>query len=272
MEFVTPKVFHLAGTALDPVGVQGYLTEIGASEWTTDTESDGEKLIEIAGKSCYKSFHEDLNANLTRVRTNNNAKYLENILNVKHGSVIEHVCDTYAYVGVSRVFTHETVRHRLAGYSQESLRFVRLTELKAYFPDVFKTPFLDDNGITSTDEDELRDLFRGTFEYLEDIQLRLANMLDLDGLQSFAVKKKLTSAMRRLAPIGLATAIIMTTNARTWRHILQMRTHGSAEEEMRKVMVEVFYDLVKRYPSIYQDHQIEEVEGIEQISFLNEKV
>ena len=40
----------------------------------------------------------------------------------------------------------------------------------------------------------------------------------------FHVKKEVTSALRRLAPIGLSTDIIWTANARTLRHVIEMRT------------------------------------------------
>lgn len=281
MKFVRPKVFHLAGTSVDKTGLNQYLHAVGAPDWRSNATSDGELLIEVAGKSCYKSFHEDLNANLTRVRTDDNKGYLLNMANQKHGSVFEHVYDTYALVGVSRVLTHELVRHRIADYSQESLRFVRLTELSAYFPQAFGDEFLgaintylleqglDPLGISSS---YLREFMQETFEYLEDRQLQLANDLRLDDLKSFHMKKKLTSGMRRLAPIGLATVVIMTSNARNWRHVIKNRTDAGAEEEIRLVMGDIFADLRSRYPSIYQDARVEIIDYLPQVTFKHEKI
>ena len=275
MEFIqAPKVFHLAGTGIDTTGLDAYLKHIGVEDWETDVMSDAEILIEVCGKTCYKAFSADLNANLTKVRESDNKRYIGNILNQKHGSVLEHVYDTYVLVGVSRVLTHEMVRHRLANYSQESLRFVRLTDLEAYFPDCFKQQFLNGLNISPEQVDEgwLRGKMENVFEYLEDVQLELANKLNLDNLKNFDKKKKLTSAMRRLAPIGLATTIIMTTNPRNWRHIITQRTNRHAEEEIRRVTTDIFQDLYERYPNIYQDYLIEEVDGITEITFINEKV
>lgn len=269
MEFTTPRVFHLAGTAIDYGGLRSYLAHIGAEGWDTDARSAGEILTEVAGKLCYRSFHEDLNANLTKVRRMDNAGYLDNILKHQHGAVLEHVSDTYVLVGVSRVLTHEMVRHRLCGFSQESLRFVRLTELQAYFPDVFGDGFLADQFGAEAPalSNELRRGMRATFEYLEDVQLQLANRLDLDGLRSFERKKKLTSAMRRLAPIGLATTLMMTTNARNWRHIIAQRTSRHAEEEIRKVAARIYRDQQRRHPNIYQDAEEAEVDGVVEVTF-----
>ena len=62
-------------------------------------------------------------------------------------------------------------------------------------------------------------------EQLEEFQVSAAAELGIDdeGVP-FHVKKEVTSALRRLAPIGLSTDIIWTANARTLRHVIEMRT------------------------------------------------
>lgn len=281
MKFVTPKVFHVAQTRIIQDQLQDYLTAIGAPGWTTNATSDAEKIIEVAGKTCYKSFSADLNPNLTRVREMDNEGYIGNsILDKAHGSVLEHACDTFVFINVSRIFTHELVRHRLAGYSQESLRFVRLTDLGMYYPEAFKQPFLDEisealkaEGVNiGTSEDKLRNLFRRVVQYLEDVQIDLAVDLQLDKLKNFSLKKKLTSAMRRLAPEGLATVIITTANHRTWRFVIQQRTSCAAEEEIRLVYGAVFERMRSIYPSIYQDATVTVVDGLLEVVFRNHKV
>ena len=260
MKIVTPQIFHLANTSIDTEGHVGFLRSQEATDWETDSDTGSEYLIEMAGRMCYKSWRPDLNPNVIRVRQGNK-QYIGNILKQKHGSVLEHAYDTFAFVDVSRVFTHEVVRHRLANYSQESLRFVRLTELKAYYPEVFK------NVVTA----EVEHIFNETFKTLEDIQRKLAEVLDLDNM-NFNDKKKFTSAMRRLAPIGLATNIIMTTNHRNWRHIIQMRTNRHAEEEIRLVFDLVAEYMRDHYPAIYQDMHHEYIDGADEYTFENEKV
>lgn len=277
MEFTSPKVFHLASTALNHNGVKDYLQEIKVPEWTTNAQSDGEALIEIGGKGCYKSFSLDLNRNLTRIREGDNENYIKkSIIETGHGSVLEHVHDTFALVGVSRILTHELVRHRIANYSQESLRFVRLTELRAYFPDAFKDKFLarirnflHEKGLGDliTSEAALRRRMQNVFELLEQNQLELANELRLDDLESFGDKKRLTSAMRRMAPMGLATAVMMTANLRQWRLIIEKRTNGAAEEEIRKATYDVFVLLSQRYRAVFADAQVEVVNDLPQVTF-----
>lgn len=277
MEFIRPKVFNIAGTTLVNDQVDLMLKEIGAEGWTTNATSDGQKLIEIAGKGCYKSFNVDLNANLTRVRENRNEEYIQDgIIAVEHGSVLEHVYESFAMVGVTRVLTHEVVRHRIASFSQESLRFVRLTALRAFFPGVFSDDFLDRiNKHLESDgkeplkinEEGLRKKMTEVFEFLEDTQLEIGEMLQLDNLNSFGDKKKLTSAMRRMAPIGLATSILMTTNLRQWREIIAKRSSRHAEEEIRIVAADIFKCLMAKHPAVFKDGVIEIVDGLEEITF-----
>ena len=69
--------------------------------------------------------------------------------------------------------------------------------------------------------------------------------LDDDGVP-FAVKKEVTSALRRLAPLGLCTDIVWTANARTLRHVIEMRTAPGAEEELRLVFAQVAELMVAR--------------------------
>lgn len=288
MQFISPAIYHIAQTTTDNEGLADMLRHIGAPGWQSD-EEDGQLLIEVAGKFCYKSFSLDLNPNLRRIRQGSNREYIgEAIIKPKHGSVMEHVQDSYACIDVSRVFTHELVRHRIAGFSQESLRFVRLTELRAYLPTVFQAPFLQkakDSLIAAGKrahprgledphwvEKQLRNTFQRVFEYLEQTQFELTQLLQLDDLDSFGDKKKLTSGMRRLAPIGLATGIIMSANIRTWRHVIEMRTNAAAEEEIRLVFGEIYDDMKDRYPNAFQDAKEETIDGLKQVTFASSKI
>jgi thymidylate synthase (FAD) len=91
-------------------------------------------------------------------------------------------------------------------------------------------------------------------ERLEEFQVSAAKELgiDSDGVP-FHVKKEVTSALRRLAPIGLSTDIIWTANARTLRHVIEMRTAEGAEEELRSVFDTVARIMQVEAPSLFQD-------------------
>ena len=247
MKFVKPKVFLIATTRVNDNRVADWLDHLGASDWETDAITGAELLIELAGRRCYKAFGTELNPNISMVRKGNQG-YINNILKSRHGSVLEHAHVTFAIENVTRVFTHEVVRHRLCNFSQESLRFVRPTSLDAYFPSIYTA------HLTSNDAHRVKDLFRGAFESLEDFQRKLIEIcgMDKEGLP-FSVKKLIQSANRRLMPIGMSTGIIVTSNHHNWRHLIEMRTAAFAEEEIKIVFGDIAKDLHSMFPSIYQD-------------------
>ena len=240
MKQVEPQVFLLARPAINEKGLAAYLQAVGAKEWATDAPSAGEKLIEVAGRSCYRSFEPGLNPNVTKIREGSKT-YLENILRVKHGSVLEHANWTFAFFNVSRIFTHELVRHRAGtAISQESLRFVRLTEIGMWLP-----PEIRENP-------EALAIFEEAVAGSEKAQQRLAEVLEIEG-RPFHEKKVLTSAMRRVAPDGIATTIIWTANARTLRWVIETRTEPGAEVEIRIVFGKVAEIMTREAPNLFGD-------------------
>lgn len=261
MHKVEPKVFLIGETRIIEEGLQAYLKHISVPEWNSDAPTDTERLIEIYGRLCYRSFKPGLNPNVTKIR-DRNSDYINNILNVKHGSVIEHPVLNFIFADVSRVFTHELVRHRVGvGISQESLRFVRLEDLGQWLPTVIR------------ENERAVEIFAKTFEELEQLQLKLAQLFELDSLgKPFSEKKIITSAMRRIAPLGLATTIGWSANPRTIRWVLEMRTHPSAEEEIRLVFGQLGKIVTQRYPNLFSDFTPDMVDGHPWYKSKNSKV
>ncbi len=133
MHETTPSVFLIARPSIDVEGMRGYLADVGGESWLTrrleesgGAPNGGELIVEFGGRACYRSWEPGLNPNVTKVRTDQR-EYFANILRSAHGSVLEHANYSFALRNVSRVFTHELVRHRAgSAFSQESLRYVRL--------------------------------------------------------------------------------------------------------------------------------------------------
>src|SRR5262245_4075996 len=243
MRETQPKVWLIARPEFDWDVVGQYLATIDGEDWlnrqAAGHSSDAETLVEFGGRLCYRSWKPGLNANVTKVREDSGA-YLENILRSKHGSVLEHASFTFVFQDVSRVFTHELVRHRAGvAISQESLRYVRLTDLGFRIPEVLESK---------------REQIVALVENLEEFQVEAAADLGLDdeGVP-FHVKKEVTSALRRLAPLGLSTSIMWTANVRTLRHVLDMRTAPGAEEEIRYVFNLVGKIMLDECPLLFQD-------------------
>ena len=246
MHETTPQVFLIARPSIDVEGVRGYLADVGGESWlqrrleeADGAPNGGELIVEFGGRACYRSWEPGLNANVTRVRSDQR-EYFANILRSAHGSVMEHANYSFALRNVSRVFTHELVRHRAgSAFSQESLRYVRLTDIGFRVP-----PALE----------PVREQVLSIVEQLEEFQLTAAAELGIDdeGVP-FHVKKEVTSALRRLAPIGLSTDIVWTANVRTLRHVIEMRTAPGAEEELRLVFDVIARIMQAEAPGLFQD-------------------
>jgi thymidylate synthase (FAD) len=251
MHETTPQVFLIARPSIDVEGIRGYLADVGGESWLDrrleeagGAPNGGELIVEFGGRACYRSWEPGLNANVTRVRTDQR-EYFANILRSAHGSVMEHANYSFAIRNCSRVFTHELVRHRAgSAFSQESLRYVRLTDIGFRVP-----PALE----------PVREQVLSIVEQLEQFQVTAAAELGIDeeGVP-FHVKKEVTSALRRLAPIGLSTDIVWTANVRTLRHVIEMRTAPGAEEELRLVFDVIARIMQTEAPGLFQDFALDE--------------
>lgn len=248
MRKVKAEVYLIAQPQVDYSEVSNYLLAVGVEDpegsvINTMPDEDGEALVMIGGKLCYRSWLTGLNANVTKIREDPE-EYLGNILKSGHGSVLEHANYSFILHNVSRVLTHEIVRHRAGvAVSQESLRFVRLTDIPFWFPDwVMDEPALYEEAIQ-------------VLNVLENFQQYMAEHFGLDDSGvSFAEKKAKTSFMRRFAPEGVTTSLMATINIRALRHIIYMRTALGAEEEIRIVCDKIAEKTLAVAPNLMQDY------------------
>jgi thymidylate synthase (FAD) len=240
---VNIDVFPIAKTMVDRAEVAKWLERIGADEYEVpdaSVASDPALLVALAAKRCYMSFQPGLNPNVTKVRRDM-VEYIDNILASGHGSVLEHSVFTFAIEGVSRVFTAEMNRHR-AGWaiSEGSMRFIRFDkDIPWWMPKSLLTESED-----NADLERRKCLSRAVFaEVFNFVQRKYAELLDIwdmpEGSHNFKYKKRVTSCLRRIVPMGVATGGVWTGNVRALRHVLTMRGHEpSAEEEIFHVFGE----------------------------------
>lgn len=259
---IHPQAFLIAETKIDLDAVRAALTPLDAGHWLPTSEgTDADYLIEFAGKSCYMSFDTSLNQNLTKVGGRSTHDYIQQgIIANKHGSVLEHANVTFFLVNVSRVVTHEIIRHRAgAAYSQTSGRYVRTDSVDMYMPyDIACNP-------------AAVEVWKRAVAQMEENAAELSRVTRVDE-KPFSLKKRITSAIRRLLGNGQANHIVVTANHRAWRHMIELRTDPSAEEEIRVVFADISRQLRERFPAIYADAQVSEVDGIEVTKFEHSKV
>lgn len=258
MQYIEPQVHLIGETKIFGDGLDDYFESINASDWTTDAPSDSEKLTEVMARSCYMSFDTPsqsvsaLNKNLSSAREGNE-RYLNNIKEHRHGSVLEHTTVNFMFTNVSRVVTHELVRHRAGtAISQQSMRYVRTDIDGMYLP----LCILNDPKAL----DAAHDLMRNNKKGIE----RLETMLGLrGGGLDFHERKERTSALRRFKYQGVPTQIGWSANFRALRHVIEMRTSPGAEEEIRILFGKVARLCMERYPNVFGDyHGIEDASGL----------
>src|SRR3954454_12134810 len=252
-----PQVYLVGRQMVDDAALSRFLADHDVERWSTDTEEAGEKLVEVAGRLCYMSF--------AKPRPGGNSAYIGHILEVGHGSVLEHAVFNFIITGVSRSFTHELVRHRAGwGYSQLSQRFVDESECAFVEPDaIAEDPELHRVWLEAVQSCQraYRDLADGLaakFAHLEDRTLR---------------RKKAREAARSVLPNATETKIFVTANARALRHFIEMRGDAAADVEIRKVAIAFLKVLQAESPNLFGDYTIAELpEGGRAVSTAHRKV
>jgi thymidylate synthase (FAD) len=237
-------------------------------QWRSDSEVPGQALAEFAGRLCYLSFGPDAGfegGHRTIGGRTNNEAYLANILKVKHGSVLEHAVWSFLFEGVSRALTHELVRHRAGlGYSQLSQRYVDESEIAFVLP-----PEIEDGS-------EAFEVWRAACEHsLVAYRQLLGDLTERIGDSGPATmrKKRARQAARAVLPNSAETKIVVTGNARAWRHFIEMRGSASAEVEIRRLAVAVLRVLHDEAPNIFGDMRVvAQADGTELVETAHSKV
>lgn len=232
-----PKVYLVGRQTVDAAAVERFLGEHGLA-WKTDTAVGAEVLAEMAGRVCYMSYGKGRKTN---------HEFLQHIVGVGHGSVLEHGVWSFLVTGVSRSFTHELIRHRHFSYSQLSQRYVNESD----------SDFVEPDAIAA--DPELHAVWCGAVEatrhaydrLVEGLQRRYSDVADV------TLRRKLArQAARSVLPNATETKIFVTGNARALRHFIELRGSEHADVEIRKVAVAVLRILQREAPGLFGDYTL----------------
>ena len=185
------------------------------------------KMIEKAGRTCYKS--ED------KITHESASKFVTNIVKNGHEAMLEHASLTVRFV-VDRGVSHELVRHRLASFAQESTRYCNYSQDKFGKELTFIRPFfLNDDKFTIWES------------AMKSAEIAYFNLLEMGCNPEQA---------RCVLPNSLKTEVIMTANMREWRHFFRLRALGETGKphpQMKEVALSLLCDLQKYLPEIFDD-------------------
>lgn len=300
--FVTPETYFVGFTEMNEPEVLRFLEDSGNIEFWQSVQdarakgiSSAEILCSLFAKLCYRALTTKHNSNLTRVRDIEDN--LKGTFDHGHGSVFEHVGFNFIIDNCSRVFTHELVRHRTGtAFSQTSGRYCRLDRINMVWD-----PILD--PVRKLWENHL--MLTEMVVYLSECKLGLrkpnpehpnaapetfydvfqqealaakhtgGGTPQADALRwvpdttfDFTLRKKITSAIRRIAPNGQDNEIAFSVNLRALRHTILMRTAGFAEWEIRVVFGQIYNLLKGKYPLIFHGAKEKTVDGLLEITGL----
>jgi thymidylate synthase (FAD) len=237
-----PKIYLVGRQSLDPESIDRFLADHQLT-WQTDTEVGAEALAELAGRVCYLSYGRGRKSN---------REFIGHLVEVGHGSVLEHAVWSFLVTGVSRSFTHELIRHRHFSYSQLSQRYV----------DESNSDFVEPDAIA--DDPELHRLWCETVEASRAAYTRLVAGLErrFTATPDKTLRRKLArQAARSVLPNATETKIFITGNARALRHFIELRGSEHADVEIRKVAVAMLGILAREAPSVFGDYTLRPLEG-----------
>ena len=187
------------------------------------------RMIELAGRTCYKS--ED------KITETSSRKFVSNIIKHGHEAMIEHANMTVRFT-VDRGVSHELVRHRLASFAQESTRYCSYNKEKFGNEITVIEPFWLEEG---------SDLYKYWYDACANAEYCYLEMLKQGATAQEA---------RTVLPNSLKTELVMTANMREWRNIFKLRAAGvtgKPHPQMLEVMIPLLRECQQLMPELFGD-------------------
>ena len=236
-----------------------------------------DKVVAQAGKLCYSAVGVDeITQKLTEEEI---ARYVNMLASIGHESPLEHVSFTFAIEGISRACTHQIVRHRIASYSQQSQRYVKLEQFEYIIPPAIesnpeaKRIFIETMERDQKAYDELVDLLledilidkhaadygsciREILKENPDAVPDRSKVLDLYAEKFFEdyrkAEKQAIEDARYVFPNACETKIVVTMNARSLLHFFNVRCCNRAQWEIREMATEMLKECKKIAPALFK--------------------
>ena len=185
--------------------------------------------VALAMRRCYSAKPiEELERELAS-KPGYERELIAKALRDKTFDVIEHAVFMFEIEGISRVCSHQLVRHRIASYDQESQRFSA----------VEKEDFIIPHSVKANPE-----------------ALKLYEDILKSSVEAFRKLKELEvpkEDARFILPQSIGTKLVVTANARSLMHFFWQRTASQAQWEIRELAELMLTECKKVAPSIFKD-------------------
>jgi thymidylate synthase (FAD) len=196
-----------------------------------------EKTVAMAGKLCYSpSRIKNLKERIEKEKIKD---FIHKLTSMGHFSPLEHITFTFGIEGISRVASHQLVRHRIASYSQQSQRYVEYEHLEYIIPPEIER------------DEELKSTFISMMEQAHKIY-------------TYFLEKNIEAEdARYVLPNATATKIIVTMNARSLLHFFEIRCCHRAQWEIQRLACRMLKLAREIAPSIFEKAGPKCLDGIE---------
>jgi thymidylate synthase (FAD) len=189
---------------------------------------DPEMTVALAARLCYSpAAIDELKDKLSSADIRS---FLEKIMSLGHQSVLEHASFTFGIDGISRVTSHQLVRHRIASFSQQSQRYV---SHKERFVAVIPPTIAGRPETLARFEEQLKALHQ-----------TYADMVAAGVPAEDA---------RYILPNATETKIMVTMNARELLHFFTLRCCERAQWEIRAMALDMLKLVKAVAPVIFRD-------------------
>ena len=193
-----------------------------------------ERVIALAGKLCYSSVGiDELNDKISDEQVE---KFITKLSDMGHMSPFEHASFTFAIEGISRNCSHQIVRHRLASFSQQSQRYVKMKGEYVVPPYIYW-------------HEELLLEFNHALEDADKTYNKL-----VEGLMRYGrTEKEAIEDARYILPSACTTKMEVTMNVRELLHFFKQRCCKRAQWEIREVAKEMLKQCREVSPILFKN-------------------
>ena len=194
-------------------------------------------IVAAAAKLCYSPVGVD--GIMEKLTDEEVAKFVKHLVSMGHESPIEHVTFTFGIEGISRSCSHQIVRHRIASFSQQSQRYVKLDQFEYIIPpeiernEEAKKIFIESMNKCQEDYDKLVEIL-----FAKHYQELLDKGVSEKKAKSQAEKMSIEDA-RYVFPNACETKMVFTINARSLYNFFHHRCCERAQWEIRELATEM---------------------------------
>ncbi len=197
--------------------------------------NEPDKVVTMAAKLCYSPVGvETIGENLTDDQVD---RFLTMLVNIGHESPVEHVSFTFAIEGISRACSHQLVRHRMASYSQQSQRYVRLDKMQYIIPPAI------------AEDEEIKKQYIKIMDESQKAYSDLTKALIKKGRS----EKEAIEDARYVFPNACETKIVVTMNARSLLNFFEKRCCLRAQWEIMDLAYKMLEECKKVAPVLFKN-------------------